>query len=141
MASRNNFLDVYTDHQLGVSSGGLGAAVEVRGPDQRAGLPVPKPLPSFWLSDPDVVPPAIDHGQGDLPTDADVCIIGSGISGVSVAYHLATQATASPADTLSGPIRVVILEARDFCEHTQPLTLLIVHAAASRLCHRFWGYW
>ena len=51
------------------------------------------------------------------------------------------EATASPADTLSGRIRVVILEARDFCEHTQPLTLLIVHAAASRLCHRFWGYW
>ena len=119
MASLNDPLGLYTDHKLQVSSYGLGS-VTIRGSEERAGLPVPNPLRSFWLSDPEVVPPCIAHGQGALPAHVDLCIIGSGISGVSVAYHLAKQLAAGPAEALSKPIEVVILEARDFCELFTP---------------------
>ncbi len=47
------------------------------------------------------------------PAEADICVIGSGITGVSVAYHLSklfgNNATSQEA------LSVVIFEARDFC--------------------------
>lgn len=78
-----------------------------------AGLPVPNPSRAFWThGEPDCNPLAREGSDGPLASDADVCIIGSGITGVSCAYHLAQ---------LQGrhdhPLKIVILEARDFCQY------------------------
>jgi glycine/D-amino acid oxidase-like deaminating enzyme len=55
---------------------------------QDPGLPVPKPTAAYWQS----VPPELAHHQSaTLPAPADVVIIGSGITGVSTAYHLLQQ--------------------------------------------------
>jgi glycine/D-amino acid oxidase-like deaminating enzyme len=61
---------------------------------------------------------AAEGSDGPFTGDADICIIGSGITGVSAAYHLALAAERGdlPRADNSGPLRVVILEARDFCE-------------------------
>ena len=54
-----------------------------------AGLPSSNSTRSFWVdSSPDASPLAREGSTGLLTTDADVCIIGSGITGVGVAYHL-----------------------------------------------------
>lgn len=77
-------------------------------------LPVSNATHSFWMyGAPDVNPLARVGSTGPLTADADICIIGSGITGVSVAYHLSKLFgdNATSHDTLS----VVILEARDFC--------------------------
>ena len=74
-----------------------------------AALPSPNPTRSFWVnSSLDANSFAREGTSGLLTTDADVCIIGSGITGVSVAYHLSQTV-----ETSLGPLRVVILEARD----------------------------
>ena len=71
---------------------------------------------SFWMAGGPVVNPLAHEGSsGPLTTDADVCIIGSGITGVSVAYHLA-EVLKKDDGLRSDPLSVVILEARDFCE-------------------------
>lgn len=78
-----------------------------------ASLPVPNPTQSFWLdSSPDANPLGKEGSDVPLTSDADVCIIGSGISGVSAAYHLSK---AIEADPKLGSLKAVILEARDFC--------------------------
>lgn len=77
-------------------------------------LPVFNATRSFWMDGaPGVNPLARAGSTGALTADADICIIGSGITGVSVAYHLSKLFgnNATSQDTLS----VVILEARDFC--------------------------
>lgn len=69
---------------------------------------------SFWLDGaPDVNPLARAGSTGPLTADADICVIGSGITGVSVAYHLSKlfENNATSQDAIS----VVVLEARDFC--------------------------
>lgn len=79
-----------------------------------AGLPSPNPTHSFWAnSSPDANPLAREGSIGLLATDADVCIIGSGITGVGVAYHLSELIQANVEH--QSPLKVVILEARDFC--------------------------
>ena len=79
-----------------------------------AGLPSPSPTRSFWAdSSPDANPLAREGSTGSLTSDADVCIIGSGITGVAVAYHL-SEAIETNVERQS-PLKVVILEARDFC--------------------------
>ena len=88
-----------------------------------AGLPCPNPTRSFWAnSTPDANPLAREGSTGLLTTDADVCIIGSGITGVGVAYHL-SQAV----ETSLRPLRVVILEARDFCAYVSHTYLSFRH--------------
>ncbi|KAG9224333.1 hypothetical protein CCMSSC00406_0004832 [Pleurotus cornucopiae] len=77
-----------------------------------ASLPVRNPTKSFWIDTPGANPLAKEGSSGDLTSDADVCIIGSGITGVSAAYHLAKAANASD-DNFD--LKIVILEARDFC--------------------------
>ena len=58
-------------------------------PSQQAGLPCSNSTRSFWVdSSPDASPLAREGSTGPLTTDADVCITGSGITGVGVAYHL-----------------------------------------------------
>lgn len=72
-----------------------------------APLPVPNSTKSFWLHPQSVVNPLADEGSdGYLVQDADVCIIGSGITGVSSAYHLSREIPGK---------KVVVLEAREFC--------------------------
>ncbi|KIL60040.1 hypothetical protein M378DRAFT_84343 [Amanita muscaria Koide BX008] len=70
-------------------------------------FPVPNATRSFWTHGaPDANPLAREGSHGQLTPEADVCIIGSGITGVSAAYHLANA---------NIPLNVAVLEARDFC--------------------------
>jgi hypothetical protein len=86
-------------------------------------FPVHNATRSFWMAGaPGVNPLAHEGSSGPLTTDADVCIIGSGITGVSVAYHLSELLKKKDDnETRSDPLNVVIFEARDFCE--RPLRL------------------
>ena len=83
----------------------------------RATLPVPNATLPFWIKnlDADQTPSLTEGSEGALTTDADVCIIGSGITGVSAAYHIATRSAHS---NFMGKekVKVVILEAREFCQ-------------------------
>ncbi|KAF2733334.1 DAO-domain-containing protein [Polyplosphaeria fusca] len=65
--------------------------------------PVPNPVASFWNAE----PLSLDHHRTtpDLPTTADVVIIGSGFSGVATAYHLLKDNPKPPS--------TIILEARN----------------------------
>ncbi|KAI0765583.1 FAD dependent oxidoreductase [Trametes elegans] len=78
-----------------------------------APLPVPNSTKSFWIDSPGANPLAKEGSEGPLTVDADIAIIGSGITGVSAAYHL-SRLVAEKGDT-GKPLKVVILEARDFC--------------------------
>ncbi|KAL5530927.1 hypothetical protein ACEPAG_3803 [Sanghuangporus baumii] len=75
--------------------------------DTPASLPVPNSTHSFWLHPSKEVNPLAKEGsEGPILSDADICIIGSGITGVSSAFHLSKSLPEK---------KVVILEARDFC--------------------------
>ncbi|KAJ7031829.1 FAD dependent oxidoreductase [Mycena alexandri] len=85
---------------------------------QPADLPHPDPTHSFWTHSPGANPLAGEGSTGELTNEADVCIIGSGITGVSAAYHLANaiqHGTFPVQDEGTNKVRAVILEARDFC--------------------------
>ena len=71
-------------------------------------LPVPNPTTPYWRTD-------LHHldshrSTADLPSHSDVVIIGAGISGVSVAYHL-SQAGSADGHNPS----ILLLEARRVC--------------------------
>ncbi|KAF9224266.1 FAD dependent oxidoreductase [Gyrodon lividus] len=84
-------------------------------PYKPAGLPSTNPTRSFWThSSPDANPLAREGSEGPLTTDADICIVGSGITGAGVAYHLSGAASSHDV-ALESQLKVVILEARDFC--------------------------
>lgn len=85
------------------------------------GLPTPKSTASFWHSEPSEF--LLGHRTTpNLPTKADIVIIGSGLTGASVARHLAEDARAKD-------LSVVMLDAREACwgatgrngGHCQPL--------------------
>lgn len=81
-------------------------------------LPVANATVSLWLANPGVLPSPTEGSEGELISDADLCIIGSGITGVSAAYHLA-QTFATGEHNLKdnrAPLKVAILEAREFCK-------------------------
>jgi len=78
-----------------------------------ASLPVPNPTRSFWIDTPGANPLAKEGSEGLLTEDADICIIGSGITGISAAYHLSKSFAAT--NSINAPVKAVILEARDFC--------------------------
>ncbi|KAJ6463673.1 FAD dependent oxidoreductase [Mycena vitilis] len=81
-----------------------------------ASLPVPNPTRSFWIDSPGANPLGAEGSTGAFTEDADICIIGAGITGVSAAYHLSTAVERGEIPLKDGqPLRVVILEARDFC--------------------------
>ncbi|TFY67270.1 hypothetical protein EVJ58_g1719 [Rhodofomes roseus] len=77
----------------------------------KAPLPVANWTKSFWINSPGANPLAGEGSQGPLTEDADVCIIGSGLTGVSAAYHLGKQLEGRER---AAPLKVVILDARDF---------------------------
>ncbi|KAF7370159.1 FAD dependent oxidoreductase [Mycena sanguinolenta] len=81
-----------------------------------ADLPHSDPTDSFWTHSPGANPLAAEGSTGALTDNADVCIIGSGITGVSAAYHLANavEGGAFPLGR-DNEVRAVILEAREFC--------------------------
>ncbi|THU94716.1 FAD dependent oxidoreductase [Dendrothele bispora CBS 962.96] len=91
----------------------VNSAFTLPGLQKSPSLPVSNPTKSFWLdSAPDVNPLANEGSKGPLTQDADICIIGSGITGVSAAYHMSKIIAERPTETT---FKVVILEARDFC--------------------------
>lgn len=73
------------------------------------GVPKNATTPSFWLKEPH--PQFAQKSSNSLPTEADVVIIGSGVTGASIARTLlqnrAKGSNSHPA--------VVMLEARDIC--------------------------
>ncbi|KZV72829.1 FAD dependent oxidoreductase [Peniophora sp. CONT] len=90
----------------------VGRAVRNSANSLSASLPVTNPTKAFWThSTPDCNPLAAEGSDGPLTAEADVCIIGSGITGVSIAYHLSNLIKKGD----SANPRVVIIEARDFC--------------------------
>lgn len=98
-------LNVLADHQ---------AVLERPVVGKPASLPVPNPTKSFWIDTPNANPLAKEGSKGPLTEDTDICIIGSGITGVSAAYHLSRLLSEQPPS--SGPLNITILEARDFCK-------------------------
>ncbi|KAI0364567.1 FAD dependent oxidoreductase [Pilatotrama ljubarskyi] len=93
-----------------------------------APLPVPNPTKSFWIDSPDANPLAKHGSQGPLTAHADIAIIGSGITALSAAYHLAILLAHNPAPK---PLTIVILEARDFCRNGGHLTAHAFHDFAA----------
>jgi hypothetical protein len=77
-------------------------------------LPIQNPTQPIWLDITD--DPEYDLAKagstGSLSADADICIIGSGSSGISAAYHLSRLLKNNNGSNIS----VVLLEARNFCE-------------------------
>ncbi|KAF2757723.1 FAD dependent oxidoreductase-like protein [Pseudovirgaria hyperparasitica] len=89
--------------------------------EEPSGLPVPNPSSSFWHSEPNEF--LIGHRTTpELPAHADVVIVGSGITGASVARYLNEDVRMKGKTT-------VMLEAREACwgatgrngGHCQPL--------------------
>ncbi|KAF2727449.1 FAD dependent oxidoreductase [Polyplosphaeria fusca] len=87
----------------------------------RAGLPTPESTHSFWHSEPNAF--LLGHRTTEsLPAEADIVIVGSGITGTSAARFLAEDERAKGKS-------IVLLEAREACwgatgrngGHCQPL--------------------
>lgn len=78
------------------------------------GIPDPRnSTKSFWLKDPH---PKLARLQSNtLPSEAEVVIIGSGISGTSIAKTILEAQATSKSKGKSRIPKVVILEARDVC--------------------------
>ncbi|KAI5205085.1 FAD dependent oxidoreductase [Aureobasidium subglaciale] len=75
-----------------------------------ADLPSQKSSASFWHSEPSAK--LIGYrSTADLPQKVDVVVVGSGISGVSVAYHLLNGLEEEGAEKQN----VLVLEAREVC--------------------------
>ncbi|KAH8811606.1 FAD dependent oxidoreductase-domain-containing protein [Xylogone sp. PMI_703] len=72
------------------------------------GFPVPKSTSSFWLDNPPF-PELVNKQSIDLPETADVVIIGSGITGASIARTILEESAAMGLPNL----KVVVLEARE----------------------------
>ncbi|KAL3302209.1 FAD dependent oxidoreductase [Colletotrichum asianum] len=73
---------------------------------QDPGLTVSNPSISYWQLPP--LDGIANHQSQDLPTEADVVIIGSGMSGTSIAWHLLK-------DNATNPLRIAMIEARQAC--------------------------
>lgn len=88
---------------------------------ERATLPTPTSTNSFWHTEPNEFLIG-HHTTEDLPTEADIIIVGSGITGTSAARFLAEDERAKGKS-------IVLLEAREACwgatgrngGHCQPL--------------------
>ncbi|KAK2611603.1 hypothetical protein N8I77_004936 [Diaporthe amygdali] len=74
---------------------------------QDPGLPNANPSMSYWQMPP--LEGVTDHQSVELPKDADIVIVGSGMSGTSIAWYLLKQ------NNSTGPLRVAMLGARQAC--------------------------
>jgi hypothetical protein len=82
------------------------------------GLPRDNPTVSSWQVPPDALQKYTSSKT--LPRDIlDVAIIGSGVSGTSVAWHLLHNT--------SKPLRTIILEARDVCSGATGRNGTLIH--------------
>lgn len=74
---------------------------------QRATIPTPTSTTSFWHSEPNEF--LLGHRTTEeLPAEADIVIVGSGITGTSAARYLAE-------DERAKGLSIVLLEAREAC--------------------------
>ncbi|CZR66526.1 related to FAD dependent oxidoreductase [Phialocephala subalpina] len=73
------------------------------------GIPVSNPTTSFWLQNPPF-PDLVDKQSKTIPRTADIVIIGSGITGASIARTILSECAAMGIQR-----RVVMLEARQAC--------------------------
>lgn len=91
-------------------------------------LPTPKSTDSFWHSEPSQI--LLGHRTTpSLPAEADVIIIGSGISGASAAHFLSQ-------DDVGKDLNVVMLEAREACwGATGRVYIHISHLTPPKLIH------
>ena len=81
----------------------------------RVSLPSLNSTTSFWLDLPPEESPLANVGStGSLTQDADICVIGSGITGVGVVWHLVKNLRDSLED--GAKMKIVLLEARQFCK-------------------------
>ncbi|KAM5343460.1 hypothetical protein ACJ41O_011997 [Fusarium nematophilum] len=85
----------------------LGLCLSATVTSQDPGLPGKNPTVSYWQLPPNDA--VADRQSEILPQEADVVIIGSGITGASIAWHLLMNATTPP------PPRIAMLEARQAC--------------------------
>lgn len=89
------------------------ATARVLGP--RVSLPSLNSTTSFWLDlTPEESPLANVGSTGSLTQDADICVIGSGITGVGVVWNLVKNLRDSLED--HAKMKIVLLEARQFCK-------------------------
>ncbi|GAA5902191.1 NAD(P)/FAD-dependent oxidoreductase [Sporobolomyces salmoneus] len=73
--------------------------------------PNPHPLNSFWTTN--FASPLLDEGRDEpLPEQADVVVIGSGLTGICAIDRLVEQLTTSAGKE---EVKIVVLEARQFC--------------------------
>lgn len=77
------------------------------------GLPVANSSTPYWTQDPPY-PELVKHQSAKLPSQVDVAIIGSGISGAAVAHSLLVLG-AKNSSAGNKFNNVVVLEARDIC--------------------------
>lgn len=71
------------------------------------GLPLSNPTISYWQTPPNI--DVADHQSPHLSTAVDVVIIGSGMTGTSIAHHLLKNGSQTE------PLKIMILEARQAC--------------------------
>lgn len=81
-------------------------------PQAKVSLPVDNPTQSFWThGDRNANPLATEGSDGQLSENVDIAIIGSGITGIGVAYHLSQSL-----HLLDFPLTIAVIEARNFCQ-------------------------
>ncbi|KAK6225420.1 FAD dependent oxidoreductase [Colletotrichum tabaci] len=78
------------------------------------GMPHDRPSSPYWLDDPPF-PELVGMRSETLAREADVVVIGSGITGVAVARGLFAAAAATDADEAGDGPKVVVLDARALC--------------------------
>ncbi|KAI5480114.1 hypothetical protein MNV49_001774 [Pseudohyphozyma bogoriensis] len=76
------------------------------------GFPHPKPMLSYWLANMRASPLLGYRSSEQLPKEAELVIVGSGMSGVATAYHILTAENSPYAGR---PGSIVMLEAREIC--------------------------
>lgn len=73
----------------------------------RSGPPVDNPTSSYWLQD----APFQDINTGPFPNEVDITIIGAGISGSAILYHLVKSLNAEN-NTINNISSILIIDAR-----------------------------
>lgn len=114
-------------------------------------LPVPDPIPSYWLSAPS--PHANLRSTPELPEQCDIAIIGTGMSGVLTAYHILQNSSAlslkqDKSDVATKVPKIVILDARQLCSgatarnggHAKVKTATLADLADDEARNEFQGY-
>lgn len=74
-------------------------------PEKSPGFPHPKPTTSFWLGQSRSSPYIGFNSSARIPLEAEVVVIGGGLSGVATAYFLLTGP--------NPPKSIVLVEARE----------------------------